>query len=87
MDILSSVDKFIERLEKDNPEWFVEESFDDTQGEKEAAVIAEREARIVFEQQQQQELLDLAGDLRQVSRRVAVLIGLVVFLVLSYFFV
>jgi hypothetical protein len=85
MDIRSSVDKFIERLEKEFPDWFVEESFDDTQGEKEAAVIAEREARIVFEQQQQQKLLDLAGDLRQVSRRVAVLIGLVAFLVLRYF--
>jgi hypothetical protein len=85
MDIRSSVDKFSERLEKEFPDWFVEERFDDTQEEKEATVIAEREARIVFEQQQQQKLLDLAGDLRQVSRRVAVLIGLVVFLVLSYF--
>jgi hypothetical protein len=85
MDIRSSVDKFIDRLEKEFPDWFVEESFDDTQGEKETAVIAEREARIVFEQQQQQKLLDLAGDLRQVSRRVAVLIGLVAFLVLRYF--
>ena len=85
MGIVTSVDKFIERLEKDNPEWFVEERFDDTQKEKEAAVIAEREARSVFEQQQQQKLLDLARDIRQVSLRVAVLIGLVVFLVLSYF--
>lgn len=85
MDIRSSVDEFSERLEKEFPDWFVEERFDDTQEEKEATVIAEREARIVFEQQQQQKLLDLAGDLRQVSRRVAVLIGLVVFLVLSYF--
>jgi len=83
--IRSSVENFIERLERDFPDWFVEESFDDTQEENEAAVIAEREARIGFEQQQQQKLLDLAGDLRQVSRRVAVLIGLVVFLVLSYF--
>lgn len=83
--IKNTVEKFIERLEKEFPDWFVEESFDDTQGEKEAAVIAEREARIVFEQQQQQKLLDLAGDLRQVSRRVAVLIGLVAFLVLRYF--
>jgi hypothetical protein len=70
---------------KNFPNWFVEEGFDDTQEEKEAAVIAEREARIVFEQQQQQKLLDLARDIRQVSLRVAVLIGLVVFLVLSYF--
>ena len=85
MGIVTSVDKFIERLEKDNPEWFVEERFDDTQEEKEAAVIAEREARSVFEQQQQQKLLDVARDILQVYLRVAVLIGLVVFLVLSYF--
>ncbi len=83
--IRSSVENFIERLERDFPDWFVEESFDDTQEENEAAVIADREARIGFEQRQQQRLLDLAGDLRQVSRRVAILIGLVVFLVLSYF--
>jgi hypothetical protein len=83
----SSLSKFLEQLEKENPDWFVEEPIDDlNQEDEEATRQAEREARRDFEFSQLEKLSELTRAQRQTSQRVAILIGLVICCIV-YFFV
>ena len=81
-DISSFVYRFIAALRLENPDWFIEENIDHEEGK---AAIGERDAAGDAKSEHRQKLDELAEGLRQVSRRVAVLIGLVAFLVLRYF--
>ena len=74
--------RFIYALRRENPDWFIEENIDHEEGE---AAGGERAAAGDAKSEHRQKLDELAEGLRQVSRRVALLIGLVAFLVLRYF--